>query len=161
MEKEWPSWESFYDGGPALLSPARAGIAHEDVDADHAALHETRNFRLLDMVGEHQNAAVELSCQLVTSDAGNTMVKLLASFQQHPGNSSVPDIIVLNSGLWGSVDIDSIFREGQRLLQLAGPDRKTRLIWKTTTSARDPLTNGDHNVYPQRERSVFCSNESL
>lgn len=68
------------------------------------------------MVGEHAGADIELSCQLVTSDATSIMLKLLASFQDHPANLSVPDIIVMNTGLWGSADIDSIFLEGNNFL---------------------------------------------
>ena len=159
IEEEWPSWESFFDGGSALLSAARGAVAIEKVDGDHAALHENRVFRLSGMVGEPADAKIVVSCQLVTRDAADDLVRLLASFQHHPANLSVPDVIVLNTGLWGPVDVDRIFRQGQQLL--AERESRTRLIWKTTTSANNPSHNDEHHVFPQRERAAFFGNQSM
>ena len=159
IEEDWPSWDSFFDGGSALLSAARGAVATEKVDGDHAALHENRMFRLSNMAGEPADAKIEVSCQLVTHDAADALVELLATFQQHPGNLSVPDVIVLNTGLWGLVDVDSIYRQGQEFL--VERDSRTRLIWKTTTSASNPTDNDEHHVFPQRERAAFFGNQSL
>lgn len=158
VEREWDGWDDFFKSGSLMLAAeAVNGTAKEDCDCTHGAYggfsdvpsHEIRDFTLKDFPtfdGSRRGNLIRVSNRLVYNHPSHIQAgieSLMFALKRLPKLNTVPDVVILNMGIWvrdwtaSGQDykerFETILQHGNYFLNKTS-GKKTRLLWKTTTN---------------------------
>ena len=154
VEREWDSWDSFYSHGAEILSATRGAAGKEHIDADHEASRENRMLVMTDILG-HPDTEIKLEMRVFVNKEPDGLMSVFDALQTRLiEDSHVPDVVVMNTGIWGSGDLEAVYHRGEQMM--AASKGRIQFVWKTTTITRS-WENAD---LVARELDVFARNGS-
>jgi hypothetical protein len=153
LEKEWDSWQEYYDQSSAILGAVHGGCGWEICDCDRQVDHtfvDMREYRTLQL-NVSSNCSIPhyvrgRAKELITVSyhqlfgypdplrvASDSVAYYADSFRQPP-----PTVFILNMGLHidGIPDYNKTLLSVFALAQSMSTKHKTQLLWKTTTGSQ-------------------------
>ena len=150
IEREWDSWDSFYSNGAEILGATRGAAGKEHIDADHEASRENRILVMKNILG-HPDTEIKLEMRVFVNKEPDGLLSVFDALQTRLlEDSLVPDVVVMNTGIWGSGDLEAVYHRGEQMMRAS--KGRIQFVWKTTTITRS-WENAD---VVERELDVFA-----